>query len=97
MKVRSLVLVSAALILSAASCIARQEAPADGSSNSVATALAPLLDQAKIIAGLNEVTRDAYPDAESVLVSEHARTEYLADGGFVPSRSARRASPWPTR
>lgn len=48
------------------------------------SATAPtLLDQAKVIASAKEVSTEKYPDAETVLVSEHIKTEYQADGTYV--------------
>ena len=41
-----------------------------------------LLDQQKVIASAKEVTSEKYPDAETVLVSEHIKTEYNADGTY---------------
>jgi transglutaminase-like putative cysteine protease len=42
-----------------------------------------LLDQQKVIASAKEVTSEKYPDAETVLVSEHIKTEYNADGTYL--------------
>lgn len=64
--------------------IAREKPPAMPATKPATAIPAPLLDQAGTIADANkEVTLAKYPDAESVLVAEHARTEYQADGSFV--------------
>ena len=49
----------------------------------MAAAPAPLLDQARTLAAAKEVTLAKYPNAETVLVDEHVRSEYQADGSFV--------------
>ena len=43
----------------------------------------PLLNHARTLESAKGVTAEKYPDAETVLVSEHVRTEYQADGSFV--------------
>ena len=44
--------------------------------------VAPLLDQAKAIAEAREVTAEKYPNADIVLVAEHQRTSFEADGTY---------------
>ena len=50
---------------------------------SSAAVIPPLLDRDKVIASARGITPEKYPDAETVLVSEHIVTEYQADGTFV--------------
>lgn len=47
------------------------------------TSREPLLNQAEVIAAAKEVTAEKYPDAETVLVSEHVKNKYEADGSYV--------------
>ena len=48
-----------------------------------AAAPAALLDHARTLASAKQVTADEYPNADTVLVAEHVRSEYQADGSFV--------------
>ena len=42
--------------------------------------VAPLLDQAAVLAAAKAVTAEKYPNADTVLVAEHQRTSFEADG-----------------
>ncbi|MEI6654394.1 MAG: DUF3857 domain-containing protein [Verrucomicrobiota bacterium] len=63
--------------------VSAQDRPAEAVTASVAAAPAALLDHGQALASAKQVTADRYPDADTVLVAEHVRSEYQADGGFV--------------
>ena len=64
-------------IISAQDCLA-EHATASGAAQPEA-----LLDHDQAVASAGKVTADEYPDADTVLVAEHVRSEYQADGSFV--------------
>src|SRR5947207_15414153 len=47
------------------------------------TAPAPLLDQKAVLQSAKAITSQQYPDAKTVLVAKHARTEYDTNGAYV--------------
>lgn len=57
--------------------------PATAQDPSTTGAPAALLDPALTLAAARETTQANYPDAATVLIAEHVRTEYQADGSFV--------------
>ncbi len=61
--------------------LAKESSNGDG--GVVSKEIPVLLDQQKIITSSKEVTSEKYPDAETVLVSEHIKTEYNADGTYL--------------
>ncbi len=71
------VAVAAMAVISAHHCLAE---PATASS---AARPAALLNHDQAVASAGKVTADEYPDADTVLVAEHVRSEYQADGSFV--------------
>ncbi|MEI6673947.1 MAG: DUF3857 domain-containing protein, partial [Verrucomicrobiota bacterium] len=63
--------------------VSAQDRPAEVVTASVAAAPAALLDHSQTLASAKQVTADQYPDADTVLVAGHVRSEYQADGSFV--------------
>ena len=74
-----LVIVSVAAI----TVVSAQDRPAEAPTASAAAAPAALLDHGKTLASAKQVTADLYPDADTVLVAAHVRSEYQADGSYV--------------
>src|SRR5258708_36569172 len=48
-----------------------------------ATVPAPLLEQKAVLQSAKAITSQQYPDAKTVLVAKHARTEYDTNGAYV--------------
>lgn len=57
-------------------------APGPDPDVSAAAPVAPLLERGPVLAAAQAVTAEKYPDAETVLVAEHVRTRYQANGAF---------------
>jgi len=78
------------LFLTLAGLLAAQELPkpaAVGAGQSKdfpgRTAPAPLLEQKAVLQSAKAITSQQYPDAKTVLVAKHARTEYDTNGAYV--------------
>ena len=67
--------------------VSAQDRSAEGTTESAMTAAATspaaLLDHAQTLASAKQITAAQYPDADTVLVAEHVRSEYQADGSYV--------------
>jgi len=83
MKTRPLICLVTAAVAALAAVVSAQDRLADVATASSTTVPAALLDHGQTLASAKQVTADQYPDADTVLVAEHVRSEYQADGSFV--------------
>ena len=69
--------------MAAMTVVSAQERQPEIATAAALAAPAALLDHAQTLASANEVTAAKFPDADTVLVAEHVRSEYQADGSFM--------------
>src|SRR5262245_45142015 len=62
---------------------ARGDAAAQNQGSGPRTQPAALLDAKAVMKSAKAVTAEKYPDAKTVLVSKHVRTEYETNGAFL--------------